>query len=292
MRKFMLAVIAGASALVAQAAAGQEAAAAQAPPTQAPQTTIVYSNEGMSRMADLPLGVHRIPDSNIIISGHQKGGGLGLLFGPLGMAVQSSANASSGTAKVSDVKNSLRFDATAKAAELTSAILAADDKHRQRFSLSASGGGTLNVTPYIVITYVNETEVRPFVVLKTKLYTATDKSPKALKYFCCEGRPLPLSGPNGLAENDGEGLKALLAAELETAIRVMLQDRAMPYPRDKQSRITVKGNFPFVAKPLKMKGYNLGRFDDYELIDFGTGALVFGGVNIAEAGSLEFVPAK
>jgi hypothetical protein len=286
MRKFMLAGIAGAAALAAQAAAQQAAGPAQAP------TTIVYSDEGMSRMADLPMGVHRIPDSNIIISGHQKGGGLGLLFGPLGMAIQSSANASGGTARVSDVRESLRFDATAKAAELTSAILAADDQHRQRFSLSAAGGGTLNVTPYVVITYVNETEVRPFVVLKTKLYTPTDKSPKAIKYFCCEGRPLPLSGPNGLAENGGEGLKALLAAELETAIRVMLQDRSRPYPRDKQSRITVKGNFPFVAKPLKMKGYNLGIFGDYALIDFGTGALTFGGVNIAEPGSLEVVPAK
>src|SRR5262247_34086 len=97
MRKLMLAVIAGASALAAQAAAADESAA----PTQAPPaTTIVYSDEGMSRMSDLPLGVHRIPDSNVIISGHQKGGGVGLLFGVVGMAIQSSANASGGTARV------------------------------------------------------------------------------------------------------------------------------------------------------------------------------------------------
>lgn len=292
MRKFMLAAIAGASALAAQAAVAQEAAApTQAPPSQPAPTTIVYSNEGLSRMGDLPLGVHRIPDSNVIISGHQKGGGLGLLFGPLGMAVQSSANASTGTARVSTVEDSLRFDAAAKAAELTGAILA-DEKYRQHFNLSAAGGSTLNVVPYVVITFVNETEVRPYVVLKTKLYTATDQSPKALKYFCCEGKPLPLSGANGLAENGGAGLKALLTAELDTAIRVMLRDRSQPYPRDKQSRITVKGSLPFVGKPFKAKGYDLGHYNDYALIDFGTGIMVFGGVNIAEPGSLEVLPAK
>ena len=152
--------------------------------------------------------------------------------------------------------------------------------------------GMLNVSPYIVITFQNETEVRPYIVLKTKLYTAGDQSPKAQKYFCCEGKALPLTGANGLAENGGAGLKALLTAELETAIRVMLQDRAQPYTRDEEQRITVKGYLPFVGKPFKMKGYDLGHFNDYTLIDFPSGMLVFGGVNIAEPGSLEVQPPK
>ena len=72
----------------------------------------------------------------------------------------------------------------------------------------------------------------------------------------------------------------------------MLQDRSQPYPRDKQSRITVKGYLPFVGKPFKMKGYDLGHYNDYALIDFTSGMLVFGGVNIAEPESLEVLPAK
>jgi hypothetical protein len=287
MRKFMLALIAGAV-IAAPAAAGPETGDA---PAQAPSPTrIVYSDEGMSRMSDLPMGVHRIPDSNVIISGHQKGGGIGMLFGIVGVAIQSSANASGGTARVRSVEDDLRFNATAKATELTGAILA-DGKFGQRFTLQAADS-TLDVVPYIVITFQNETEVRPYIVLKTKLYTPADQSPKAQKYFCCEGKALPLTGPNGLAENGGAGLKAVLTGELETAIRVMLQDRSQPYPRDKQSRITVRGYLPFVGKPFKMKGYDLGHYDDYALIDFTSGMLVFGGVNIAEAGSLEVLPPK
>jgi hypothetical protein len=288
MRKLMLAAIAGAV-IAAPAAAAPEVGDA---PAQAPSPTrIVYSDEGMSRMSDLPMGVHRIPDSNVIISGHQKGGGLGMLFGIVGVAIQSSANASGGTDRVRNVEDDLRFNATAKATELTNAILAADGKYGERFTLQAADS-TLNVVPYIVITFQNETEVRPYIVLKTKLYTAADQSPKAQKYFCCEGKALPLSGPNGLAENGGAGLKTLLTAELETAIRVMLQDRAQPYIRNKDTRITVNGYLPFVGKPFKMKGYDLGKFNDYSLIDFTSGMLVFGGVNIAEPGSLEVLPPK
>jgi hypothetical protein len=44
-------------------------------------------------MSDLPLGVHRIPDSNVVISGYQGGGAMGILFGAVGMLVQSSVNA-------------------------------------------------------------------------------------------------------------------------------------------------------------------------------------------------------
>jgi hypothetical protein len=288
MRKFMLAVIAGASTMAAPATAAPEAGDA---PAQAPSPTrIVYVDEGMSRMSDLPMGVHRIPDSNVIVSGHQKGGGIGMLFGIVGVAIQSSANASGGTAKVRNVEDDLRFNATAKATELTQTILA-DGKFGQRFTLQASDN-MLNVVPYIVITFQNETEVRPYIVLKTKLFTAADQSPKAQKYFCCEGKALPLSGPGGLAENGGAGLKDLLTAELDTAIRVMLQDRAQPYTRDKETRITVKGYLPFVGKPFKMKGYDLGKYNDYALIDFPSGMLVFGGVNIAEPGSLEVLPPK
>ena len=290
MRKLILGVIASASALAAQAIAAQDPVGQ--PSTQAQPTTIVYSDKGPNGLSDLPMGVHRIPDSNVIISGHQKGGALGILFGLPGMLVQSSANAEAGTGKVRNVQDDLRFDVTAKAAELTGTILA-DEKYRQLFTLAPEAhGSTLTVLPYVVITFEGETDVRPYVVLKTRLGTgAPNESPKAIKYFCCEGKPLPLLGENGLAENEGAGLKALLTAELETAIHVMLQDRSQPYLRDDQKKIAVKGYLPFVGKPFKFKGYDLGRYNDYALVDFHAGALVFGGVNIAEPSSLEITPA-
>jgi hypothetical protein len=244
-------------------------------------------------MSDLPLGVHRVPDSNVVISGHQKGGGIGMLFGVAGMLIQSSANAATGTGRVRNVQDDLRFDVRAKAADLTGTILA-DEKYRQLFTLSdKAGAGTLTVVPYVVITFEGETDVRPYIVLKTKLSTgAPGESPKTIKYFCCEGKPLPLSGENGLAENNGARLKELLTSELDTAIHVMLLDRSRPFPRNDQAKIAVNGYLPFVGKPLKLKGYDLGRYNDYSLVEFRSGMLVFGGVNIAEPSSLEITPAN
>jgi hypothetical protein len=292
MRTVIFAVVASASALTAQAAGAQAAAPTQAPPTTAPMT-IVYSDKGPNGMSDLPMGVHRIPDSNVVISGHQKGGGIGMLFGLAGMLIQSSANAATGTGRVRNVQDDLRFDVTAKAAELTGTILA-DERYRRLFTLSdKEGAGTLTVIPYVVITFEGETDVRPYIVLKTKLATgAPNESPKTIKYFCCEGKPLPLSGENGLAENNGARLKELLTSELDTAIHVMLMDRSQPYPRDDRAKIAVNGYLPFVGKPVKFKGYDLGRYDDYSLIEFRSGMLVFGGVNIAEPTSLEIKPAN
>jgi hypothetical protein len=290
MRKVIFAVVASASAWAPQAAAG--APPTPAPPAAAPMT-IVYSDKGPNGMSDLPMGVHRIPDSNVVISGHQKGGGIGLLFGLPGMLIQSSANAATGTGRVHNVQDDLRFDVTAKAAELTAAILA-DEKYRGLFALSdQAGANTLNVTPYVVITFEGETDVRPYIVLKTKLATgAPGDSPKTIKYFCCEGKSLPLSGENGLAENNGARLKALLTSELDTAIHVMLMDRSQPFPRDDKAKIVLKGYLPFVGKPLKLKGYDLGRYNDYTLFEIRGGAIVFGGVNIAEPAALEITPAN
>ena len=50
--------------------------------------------------------------------------------------------------------------------------------------------------------------------------------------------------------------------------------------------------FPFNGKPIKFKGYDLGRYNDYSLIEFRSGMMVFGGVNIAEPSSLEITPAN
>jgi hypothetical protein len=191
-------------------AVAAQAASAQGQTVAAPPTTIVYSDKGPNGMSDVPMGVHRIPDCNVVISGHQKGG-IGFLFGVVGLLAQSAANTQTGTGKVRNVQDDLRFDVTANASELTGAILA-DDRYRQLFTLSPqAGGGTLTVVPYVVITFEGENDIHSYVVLKTKLNTgAPGESPKTIKYFCCEGKPLPLTGENGLAENGGAGLKELL----------------------------------------------------------------------------------
>ena len=237
------------------------------------------------------MGAHRIPNSNVIITGHQKGGSLGAIFGVFGMLAQGAANAEAGREAVENFQDGLRFNVAGKAAEMTRAILA-DDKYGNAFTLSSVvHGGTLSVVPYVVISFVNETDVRPYVVLKTTLTSGTPGSTsRMIKYFCCEGTPLPLAGENGLSANGGEGLKAILTSELETAIHVMLLDRAHAYSRDNQ-KITAEGYIPFVGKKFKAKGYDLGRYKEYFVFEI-RGGNVFAGVHAAEPSALEIKAAS
>jgi len=285
-RIVMLALVASASPLMAQTAAPQGPASEALPPLSAP-TAIVFSEKGANGMSDLPLGVHRIPDSDVVVSGYQGGGGIGMLFGVVGMLVQSSINTEAGTGRVRNVEDELRFDVRAKAIEMTQAIME-DDKFRTAFTLTPQlGGSTMTVTPYVVLTFVKKTEdVRPYIVLKTKVATGSD-SGKTIKYFCCEGKALPLAS---LTENNGARLNELLTAELDTAINVMLLDRSQPYPRNDEAKVATNGLLPFVGKPLKLNGFDLGRYKDYNLIEFRGGMMVFSGVNIVEPGALEITP--
>ncbi|MEZ5684022.1 MAG: hypothetical protein R3E03_07555 [Novosphingobium sp.] len=248
-RIVMLAMIANASAAMAQAEPVQGSAEAAATPSAAP-TAIVFSEKGANGMSDLPMGVHRIPDSNVVVSGYQGGGGIGLLFGVVGTLVQSSINTQTGTGKVRDVEEDLRFDVRARAIDMVNAAVAGD-QFRTAFTLAPQpGGSTMTVTPYVVLTFVKKTDdVRPYIVLKTKVATGTD-SGKTIKYFCCEGKALPLAT---LTENNGARLTEILTSELDTAVNVMLLDRSQPYPRNDDAKLDTNGLLPFVGKPMKWR---------------------------------------
>jgi len=286
-RMVILAMVASAPALMAQTASPQGPTSAAPTSSTTPATTIVFSEKGANGMSDLPMGVHRIPDSDVVVSGYQGGGGIGMLFGVVGMLVQSSINAQTGTGKVRNVEDDLRFDVRAKAIEMTNTIMAGD-KFRNAFAPTPQpGGSTMTVAPYVVLTFVKKTEdVRPYIVLKTKVATGSD-SGKTIKYICCEGKAVPLAS---LTENNGARLKELLTAELDTATNVMLLDRSQPFPRNDQAKVATNGLLPFVGKPLKWRGFDLGHYKDYNLIEFRGGMFVFSGVNIVEPGGLEITP--
>ena len=287
MRIMLRAAIAGAAVFAGHAVAAQDSAAA---PASAP-LKITVSDKGPNGMSDLPMGVRRIPDSDIVVSGHQKGGALGLLFGVVGMAVQSSANTQAGERRTENIQDALRFDVAGKTSEMIAAIMAEAPFQGGYTLTAATDPAALSIVPFVVLTFVNETDVRPYIVLKTKPGEATGgEKPKTIKYFCCEGPALPLIGEDSLTANNGEKLKALLTSELDTAIRMMLLDRRQPFPRIDEARLDINGSLPFIGKPSKCRGRHQVPYNDYRLIEFRGGILVFGGVHAVEPGALEITP--
>ncbi len=85
----------------------------------------MYSNEGPSGWSDLPIGTYQVPNSTVIISGHQEGGGIGRDIRPrIGLLAQGAVNSGIGKGAVNNVEAALHVDLTPQADALTKTILA------------------------------------------------------------------------------------------------------------------------------------------------------------------------
>lgn len=260
-----------------------------------PAMSVVVSPKGAG-INDVPLGVYHLPDSNIYMSGHQKGGLAGLLFGPVGMLAQGAVNAQAGKDAVGGAQNALRFDVSKEVGDDIGAALRSP-RYGQAFRLASlgegSGGPEMTVYAYAVITFVNDTDVRPYVLLKVVPKSGQTVSPRhTTRYICCGGEATPFAGDHGLTANDGEGLRQLLTREVDEAVNLMLTDIAHPYARDDQHKIAVEGQFPFVRPRVRTVGYLLS--EDQDSIVFTpqlNNAVVFAGVEKVDKGWIAFHPA-
>jgi hypothetical protein len=268
---------------------------AQKAPVDARPIAVVYSGKAPSGWTDLPTGAYRVPGTSVVISGHQKASALGVIFaGGLGVLAESAVNSERGKRTVGSVENALQVDIGQAAAEATQNALKSG-KYGQRFVLTADPGSpTLTVIAFIVITFVNDTEVRPYVVLKATLKPEpAGESSRSTRYFCCGGQPLALTGDNSLTADGGEPLRKLVAQELETAINVMLDDTSNPYVRDERKLINVEANFPFVRQKFKMKGYEISE-DEHTIIfaTKNTSSLdTTSGIHVLDKSTISYEPA-
>ncbi|MFI4934029.1 MAG: hypothetical protein ACHP7N_05390 [Caulobacterales bacterium] len=278
--------------LAALLAGGARAETANPPPTPSPPVRVTYSSRGAG-MNDIPVGAYRVPDSNVLISGHQKGGAVGLLFGPVGILAQSAINSQAGKQAVSGARDALRFDVPKQAEDETRSVLQSG-RYGQIFTLDdGSDGPQLTVYAYASITFVTDTDVRPYVILKAvpKPEHSGDHQ-QTVRYICCAGEALPLAGDNGLTANGGALLQKIFAQEVDDAVNLMLTDAAHSYTRDEQNLVAVDAHFPFVRNRLRVTGYELSEDRDSIVFAPKLGSLiVFSGVEKMDKASISYRPA-
>jgi hypothetical protein len=267
---------------------------AKVAPAEAQPISVVYSKDGPSGWSnDLPMGTYQVPNSSVIIAGHQEGGGIGILFGVAGMLVQSAVNTGIGKGKVENVQDALHIDLVPQANELTQKILASN-RFGQTFSTSADPNGpVLSVIAYTVITYVNDTEVRPYVILKASLKKNPSGSAEwSTRYIASVGAPVPLVGDNSLTANGGQMLRSAVSQDLDKAVNVMLDDVANRHVRDETKMDYVEANYPFMKPKLAVHGYVLA--DDGPWLVFVPkigDVLVLSGVSILDKSVIVYRPA-
>ncbi|MFZ2754045.1 MAG: hypothetical protein WAZ48_11430 [Lysobacteraceae bacterium] len=272
--------------------AGTPKATIVAPSIDGP-TQIGFSTDQVSKWTDLPLGTYRVPNSDVIISGHQKGGAAPmLLFGLIGVAVQSGINASHGKEAMASAEQALTFSIDEEAKAKLAAALA-DPAYADKFTVDATPDRRFDVTGAVVMSFANELEALPYVTLRVKLMGKGGKSKLwTTRYIASSGARRPIVGAGSWTENDGEALRPQVSRLLDLAIQTMLKDIATPYPREEASLTKVHGFFVHVNKPLQVVGYKLSEEDGRMLFlpKLGT-SIVFAGVNVLDTDSVWQQPA-
>jgi hypothetical protein len=246
---------------------------------------VEFSAEQLSKWTDLPMGTYRVPNSDVIISGHQKGGATPmLLFGIIGMAVQSSVNAHNGKDAAASAEQALTFSIDEEAkAKLQAAM--ADPDYATIFTSDANTDRKYEITGSVVLSFANQREVLPYVVLRVKLLDKKGSKLWTTRYIASTGARKPLTGDGSWTVDNA--LRPQVSKLLDLAIGTMLKDIAHPYPRDEASLVTLHGFFPHVNKPLQVVGYKLAEENGRLLFlpKLGT-TIVFAGVNILDTASM------
>ncbi len=263
-------------------------------PHQSQPIAINVSNDELSGWSDLPSGVYRVPDSQVIISGHQSRAIIGLLFGPLGIALQDSVDSSRGKSAIQDASTILKITLTDDAKNVIHEYLS-DRKFNHYFTQKElESSPVLNIRTAIILTFINETEVKPYVLLQTNLAASeTKKSVWKSRYISSSNISKPLTGNESWLSDNGEELKENLSINLKKAIELMLIDISSPFSRNEDELIMVQGNYPHVRTKLQSVGYKL--FEDDESIAYLPllgDAVVFSGVNLMDKSAITYRAAQ
>lgn len=250
--------------------------AAQPPPVTATRQDapigVDFTSDTLSTFNDMPMGTYHVPNSQVLVSGFEKGSpiaiALGAVGGPVGIAASSAAygaatDTSEGRAAVKTHESALQISLEPVAEQLLRTMLESE-KFAGKFTLKPSQAGmTLRVAGNVVLECFDNGDVRPFVVLRAKLISAQQTVTWTMRYFASVGGPHPLSGDNSWTANSGELLKATVSTELQRALLVLLMDIRSPLPRDSNAKVAAEGYFPFIKKRIQVVGFRLAEDSDW-----------------------------
>jgi len=208
------------------------------------------------------MGAFRIPNSEVIVSGYQQGGvNLGLIHGVVTVAPTSSGGFKE-KAAVKSSEQALEISLTTLAPPVLSTLIESS-KFSERYALTPDASApVLSIGGGVVLMFVSDTLLRPYVVLDAALRGPHGSGFWSMRYVASIGAPRVLTGPDGWASDGGAPFQAIVSSELQRALAVILTDVSSPLVRDRNSKTTVQGYFPYIKGRFQVIGYLLGEDAD------------------------------
>lgn len=251
--------------------------------------SITVKDVQLSSTTELPLGAYKIPESDAVIVGHQSGLGVASMFGIVGVMAAHSANSNSSAAGVSNSENLLRVRLADQLREEVSTLVS-QPSMAGKFT-KATGPTQLELSSALLLSYVDDTRVRPFTMVKVVLKGPGNRPLWETRYYATTGQPRPLSGTGSWTEKNGEVLKAEINASLQKTAKVILQDVSHPYHRDDTRMTVMTTDYPMTRDRVQMKGYHLGEDDRYVIFLPKVGDSLMSGVTIFDKSVAVYRPA-
>jgi hypothetical protein len=243
-------------------------------------------------MTDMPIGVYQVADSTLYISGHQQGQAAGLLFGLLGLAVAHGVNQDEARQRVKEAEARLHTQLLDGTRKLLEEKLQRNPASGATVAPSGAGS-TLELTPYVVLTYVSDDQARPFVVVKARLLDAAKQETWWTRYVVSGGEDRPIDGAGGWAADQGQPLRDAVRRGLDTALDMMLMDTAGTLPRGKGRPAKLKGRYAFVRQEIDLPGEILEETPERIVFAPRVGdVVVFAGINVFDKRTVELGAAE
>ncbi len=263
-------------------------------PSQSEEIAVQFTDESLSGFFDLPGGIHRVPNSQVIISGHQSGGWVSSILGPIGLSLQSAIDAENSATAIQDAEALLQFRLTEAADAIAEDLIVQPEFAGAYTNFATARTPVLEVKSAVILTFQNETDVKPYVLLQAALKDARANTDIWWsRYISSSGPARPFSGENGWTANDGQAFEDNIAQNLEKAIRLMLTDVASPYQRYASDLVTVQGYYPYVRYKMQTVGYKLYETDDTLAYVPKLGdAIVFSGVHLIDKSTVDIRPTQ
>jgi hypothetical protein len=234
-------------------------------PVQERPIAIRPSGDPLNVQTEAPLGAYRIPDSRVVVTGHQTREGVGVAqgFALLGAAAYDTTATQIAYRRVQNVEDRLRVKLDPYVARSVDEALTSGDL-KGRFSQEQSASGPmLYLNPTLYMTFVDDERILPFVVLKPVLYGADGRPIWFNRYAIAATQARPLTGPGGWTEKENAELDLALRAIIPEAVRRTLRDVSRPFPRGEQDLVTLQSHVPYEQYRLQMTGMRLNEDDRY-----------------------------
>lgn len=182
-------------------------------PSHNTPAAVGVTSKPMSKMSELPVGVFYDPDRQIIISGHQKGLGVGMMFGLVGVMIADQSNKSSAEKKYGGSAASTTADLGMLTRELLEAELNSADA--VNWSL-AENEGQLRLSPYAVFTVLKSGKARLYAMLRAEIIGATGEPTWSVRYFARAPGEYSIEGDDGWMIDDRfvSGMRVAMARTL------------------------------------------------------------------------------